>query len=178
MFGTFLKKKINENQVANIFINGLFDSIDKGFELVSQVINEDQGFIESPSIDANNINEFALIVLAGNITEIERQFEGAQSDKVLKLVYEKLAKVYGMSEIDMRNLIKEYRSFMNRINMPSKNTVYAMSKAIFFKYELNAFQDEYFRRMQVPNPLFLKRIDEMISHFLWNWDAFFKKYRF
>jgi hypothetical protein len=52
-----------------------------------------------------------------------------------------------------------------------------MSKAIFHKYKLNDFQDEYFKRMQAPNPLFLKRMDEVMSNFIWNWDAFFKKYK-
>jgi hypothetical protein len=31
--------------------------------------------------------------------------------------------------------------------------------------------------MQAPNPLFLKRMDEIMGNFIWNWDAFFKKYR-
>ena len=73
--------------------------------------------------------------------------------------------------------VREYQKFMNRINHPSKNMIYAMSKAIFFKYDLNEFQDEYFSRMQVPNPLFLKRMDAVVGNFLWDWDAFFKKYR-
>jgi hypothetical protein len=52
-----------------------------------------------------------------------------------------------------------------------------MSKAMFEKYKLNDFQDDYFRRMQAPNPLFLKRMDEVMANFIWNWDAFFKKYK-
>ena len=52
-----------------------------------------------------------------------------------------------------------------------------MSKAVFQKYNLNDFQDEYFRRLQAPNPLFLKRMDQVVVNFLWDWDAFFKKYR-
>jgi hypothetical protein len=31
--------------------------------------------------------------------------------------------------------------------------------------------------MQAPNPLFLKRMDEVMANFVWNWDAFFKKFR-
>jgi hypothetical protein len=31
--------------------------------------------------------------------------------------------------------------------------------------------------MQAPNPLFLKRMDEVMINFVWNWDAFFKKFR-
>ena len=38
--------------------------------------------------------------------------------------------------------------------------VYAMSKGIFDKYMLYNFQDEYFKRMQAPNPLFLKRLHD------------------
>jgi len=52
-----------------------------------------------------------------------------------------------------------------------------MSKAIFYKYKLNEFQDEYFKRMQAPNPLFLKRMDEIMVNFIWNWDAFSKKFK-
>jgi hypothetical protein len=52
-----------------------------------------------------------------------------------------------------------------------------MSKAIFHKYELYEYQDDYFKKMQAPNPLFLKRMDEIVSNFVWDWDAFFKKFR-
>ncbi|NBN99415.1 MAG: hypothetical protein EBV19_09305, partial [Flavobacteriia bacterium] len=61
---------------------------------------------------------------------------------------------------------------------PSKTTLYAMSKAVFHKYELNQFQDDYFKRMNAPNPVFLKRLDDLLNNFLWNWETFFKKYRF
>ena len=55
--------------------------------------------------------------------------------------------------------------------------IYAMSKGIFDKYALYDYQDEYFKRMQVPNPLFLKRMDEIVENFIWDWSAFLKKYR-
>jgi hypothetical protein len=116
-------------------------------------------------------------VISGNISLLESSFESNQAERVEKLIYQKLATIYELSELDIRNIIKEYRSFINRINMPSKNMIYGMSKAVFYKYNLNDFQDEYFKRMQVPNPLFLKRMDEIMGNYLWNWDAFFKKYR-
>jgi hypothetical protein len=172
-----LRKKLTENQVANIFINGMFDSIDKGFDLVVGVINDDTAFISAPSIREQEIHEFALVIITGNIIEIERQFEGHLSERILKLVYEKLAQMYKMETMEMHALIKEYKSYMNRVNIPSKTTIYAMSKAIFHKYGLNVYQDDYFKRMNTPNPIFLKRLDELMVNFLWNWDAFFKKYR-
>ena len=94
-----------------------------------------------------------------------------------KIIFEKLSKIYAIPEVDFTKMIREYQSFIAKVNHPSKNMVYGMSKAIFYKYKLNQFQDEYFRRMQAPNPLFLKRMDEVMSNFVWNWDAFFKKYK-
>ena len=177
MFNTILKKKLSDNQVANIFINALFDSVDSGWGEISTLINEDPAFVTSPEINNKNSGEFGLIVITANISLLESTFEVEQATRIERLVFQKLAKIYGMSELEFENLIRSYQSFISRINQPSKNMVYGMSKAVFHKYSLNNFQDEYFKRMQAPNPLFLKRMDEVMGNFVWNWDAFFKKYR-
>jgi hypothetical protein len=118
-----------------------------------------------------------LIIITANISLLESTFEVEQASRIEKLVFQKLAKIYGMGELEFENLIRSYQSFISRVNHPSKNMVYGMSKGVFHKYNLNNFQDEYFKRMQAPNPLFLKRMDEVMGSFVWNWDAFFKKYR-
>ncbi|HIP31751.1 MAG TPA: hypothetical protein EYG86_03225 [Crocinitomicaceae bacterium] len=177
MFGTILKKKVSDDKLANVFINGLFNSIDNGFPIVAESINEDPAFVYSPNIASTNSYEFSLIVFVGNISFLESAFEPEQADRVEKLIYDKLAKVYDMNVIEFKSLLKDYQSFINRLNSPSKNMLYGMSKAIFDKYTLYNFQDEYFKRMQTPNPLFLKRMDEMVENFVWDWDAFFKKYK-
>ncbi|HMW97277.1 MAG TPA: hypothetical protein PJ983_08500, partial [Flavobacteriales bacterium] len=59
--------------------------------------------------------------------------------------------------------------FMERVNHPSKNTVYAMSKTIFHKYDLFRFQDTYFRSMKAPNPIVLSRLNKLMAFCLWDW---------
>jgi len=177
MFGTIIKKKVSDDKLANVFINGLFSTIDNGFPVVAEFINEDPAFVKSPSIDSNNNYEFSLVVIAGNLSFLESAFDAQQADRVETLVFEKLAKAYEMPVYDFKKMIKDYKTLMCRLNHPSKNMVYAMSKGIFDKYLLYNYQDEYFKRMQAPNPLFLKRMDEVIENFVWDWDAFFKKYR-
>ena len=54
---------------------------------------------------------------------------------------------------------------------------YAISKGICGKYRLNDFQDEYFKNMKSPNPMLLKRLDEAMDNFIWNWDTFKQKYQ-
>lgn len=177
MLSAILKRKLSDNQVANIFINSIFDTVDNGFIEVAQLINEDVAFVISPQIPEKENGEFGMIVVVGNLSFLESTFEADQAGRVEKIIFEKLAKMYEMSEADFTKMIREYQSFITRVNHPSKNMIYGMSKAVFHKYKLNDFQDEYFRRMQTPNPLFLKRMDEVMANFIWNWDAFFKKYK-
>jgi hypothetical protein len=177
MFSTLIKRKLTDNQVANIFINALYDSIDNGFSEVAQLINEDLAFTTSPNIDKDNNGEFGLIVIVGNLSFLESTFDADQAERVESIIFEKLSKFYDLDANRFKIIVKEYQNFILRVNHPSKNWIYGMSKAVFHKYKLNEFQDEYFRRMQAPNPLFLKRMDEVMGNFVWNWDAFFKKYR-
>ena len=177
MFSTLIKRRLTDNQVANIFINAIFDSVDKGFEEVAQLINEDTAFSSSPKININNNREFGLIVIVGNLSYLESNFEADQTERVEKIIFEKLSKLYAIDVSSFKKLIKEYQSFISRVNHPSKNWVYGMSKAIFYKYKLNEFQDEYYKRVQAPNPLFLKRMNEIMVNFIWNWDAFSKKFK-
>ncbi len=177
MFGTILRKKISDDKLANIFINSLFNTIDTGFPVVAEFINDDPAFVRSPNIQPTDNYEFALILIVGNMSFLESAFDPEQADKVEKLVYEKLAKVYDMPVAEFKSLLKDYKTLISRLNNPSKNMIYGMSKAIFDKYTLYNFQDEYFKRMQAPNPLFLKRMDEVVENFVWDWDAFFKKYK-
>lgn len=177
MFNAIMKRKLTDNQVANIFINAIFDSVDSGWNEISSMINEDPAFVQSPNLNSKDSGEFGLIVITGNLSFLESTFEAEQAMRVERIIFQKLAKIYDMNELDFENLIRKYQSFISRVNHPSKNMIYGMSKAIFHKYRLNEFQDVYFKRMQAPNPLFLKRMDEVISNFIWNWDAFFKKYK-
>ena len=177
MLGTLIKRRLSDNQVANVFVNALLEVVDNGFKEVAALINDDAAFVASPNISSHEDGEFALIVIVGNLSYLESTFEADQAFRVEKLIFEKLGKLYGMSEQDFTKLVREYQSFMTRVNHPSKNMIYAMSKAIFHKYNLNEYQDTYFRRLSAPNPLFLKRMDEVVGNFIWNWDSFFKKYK-
>jgi hypothetical protein len=177
MFGTILRKKVSDDKLANVFINGIFSSVDNGFPVVAEFINEDPSFITSPGLAPNQSYEFGLVVIVGNLSFLESAFEPEQADRIESLVFEKLGKVFEMSTEEFKTLVKDTRSLIARLNHPSKNMIYGMSKAIFDKYKLYNYQDEYFRRMMAPNPLFLKRMDEVIENFVWDWDAFFKRYK-
>lgn len=177
MFGTLLKKRLSSNQFANIFINVIFDTTEKGFASISDIINNDKAFVHSPSIDSDNFEAFQMIILAANYNNLDKFFEPQDIKEIKDHIVEKLSKIYNVEPKKIIDAINHHYSFIRRVNHPSKNLVYGISKAIFFKYKLNDFQDEYFSRMQAPNPLFLKRLDNISANFIWDWEAFLKKYR-
>jgi|694.fasta_scaffold25737_8 hypothetical protein len=177
MLGAILRKKISDEQFAKMFVSLVLDSTERGFGDVAQIINEDNSFVKPPHLDPEDDGKFTLIVMAGNIKLLEKYFDNSKIAYINELIYSELAPVYDFTPEQMKLALNQYNSFMTRINHPSKNTLYAMSKAVFYKYELCAFQDEYFRNMQCPNPLFLKRMDEIMEKFILNWDAYFKKFK-
>jgi len=177
MLTMFSKKKLTENAIANIFVNSLIDLVDKGFEDVAVLIENDPSFAKPPVIDRTQSDPFLLILVAGNIAFIPKYFNDGQDRRIIELSMEKFADVYGMEKNEFAKLIKDYKDCMARVNHPSKNTLYAMSKALFVKYNLNKYQEEYFKMLNTPNPIFLKKMNEVMENFIWNWEAFFEKHK-
>lgn len=177
MLSILTKKKISEDKTANVFVNFLLTLADEGFPEVASFFNEDPEFATRPSISPGDSTEFLLIVFAGNLKFLSERFPDYQGARLNETILSKLSQALGNDKITLKKTISDYQSFMNRVNHPSKNTLYAMSKAIFHKYNLNPHQAEYFRNMNTPNPIFLKRLDEVVTQFIWDWDAFTKKYK-
>lgn len=177
MFAIFGKKKIKEDVVANIFVNSVLDTIDQGFPMVVDIINDSPEFVIQPNISAENKDGFTFIVIAANISFLVKNLDYSISDHMTSLVLEKFSQVFDVDEEQFGKAIKNYQEYLCKVNHPSKNTLYAMSKAIFGKYGLNDYQDEYFRNMKSPNPMFLKRLDEAMENFIWNWEAFNQKHQ-
>ena len=177
MLSFLLKKKVSEIQVANHFVNAIIQLVDNGFGDVAEIINNDPEFERSPNILAEDSDKFLLIVLAGNIALIPKHFTGYQDVRISEAVFKLLAEYFEVDKETLKAKIASLQKEFSRINHPSKNTLYAMSKAVFYQYGLNAFQEEYFRKMNTPNPLFLTRLNEIMSNFLWNWQEIQSEYK-
>ena len=151
MLGTLIKRRLSDNQVANVFVNTIFEVIDKGFKEVALLINEDTAFVKSPNIQDDQESEFTMIVLVGNISLLENAFDPEQATSIENLIFEKLSKIYDMQLEDFVKYFRDFQSYISRKNHPSKNMIYGMSKALFFKYVLNVFQGDYFKTLSLRN---------------------------
>jgi len=172
------KRKISENKVANILVNTLIEYCEKGFPEVAEVINNSPEFHESPNIDKEDYTEFLLILIVSNLNFVQTYLGPETAIHVNELVIEKFATIFETPPKELDEKLKEYKRFLTRVNHPSKNMLYAMSKGMFYKYNLNPFQnEEYFRNLTTPNPILLKRLDEVMGQFIFNWDDFVAKYK-
>lgn len=177
MLSFLTKKKITEDKLSQIFVTSTLKTCDEGFAEVALLITEDPEFASPPIIDPENSDEFLMIVIAGNLEYIPKYFTDYQDIRLLDKIHKKLAAALQLDLTDLKKLINHYQNYLKRVNHPSKNTHYAMSKAIFFKYNLNEYQQDYFRKMKTPNPIFLKRLDEIVANFIWNWEDIREKYK-
>lgn len=175
MLKTILKRKLSDDQIANVFLNVLVEATEKSFQDIVDGINEDVAFVAEPNLSPSEIEHFQFVVVAANISLVQSTFDAVHATQVERMVIRKMAGIFDSGVEEMSAKVKGYQSFINRVNHPSKNLVYGMSKAIFAKYELHNFQDEYFKSLAAPNPLFIKRLNEVTELFLWDWDAFFSK---
>lgn len=177
MLSIFGKKKLSDNQVANIFVNTMLETVEQGWPEVSAFISDSAEFVKSPDLDEDDYGRFLMIVIAANFCYIPKHFNSGHDSNIIKLSVAKFAEVFDLEVSDFARKVKEYKQFLSRVNMPSKNTLYAMSKAVFFKYNLNQYQESYFQSLRTPNPIFLKNLDEVMRNFIWDWNAFQEKYK-
>jgi len=173
----FGKKKITEEKLANVFVNAVLELVEQGFPAVAAEINESPEFLANPDVAEDDHDAFALIVLAANLMEAQRILGPGVDRRINALSLSKFANATGLASADLEREVRSLQSQMERLNFPSKNTVYAMGKVLFQRYDLFCFQDAYFREMKAPNPIILKRLNGLMGYFLWNWTEVNEQYR-
>ena len=99
----------------------LLEVIDNGFKEVASMINEDSAFDYSPDIAPTETDEFTMIIIVGNLVQLESHFDYNQAVSVESLIVQKFSNIYGMTENQFSELVSDYKSFISRVNYPSKN---------------------------------------------------------
>ncbi len=173
----FSRRKITEDTLATAFVSNPLEVVEKAFPDVAGLINEDPDFPKSPGIELSDDEQFLMIVLVGNIRLLSESFDPEMEDTLKDSIFDKCAYSMGMDRNEFIAIYKEYSDCLSRVNHPSKNILYSMARGVFYKYNLNHYQADYFRTLNTPNPIFLKRMNEVMNYFIWDWQAFFEKYK-
>jgi hypothetical protein len=177
MLGIFGRKKIGEEQLAQIFVNAMISMSQEAFPDIAEMINEDPDLIKSPELSPDGYVPFLFVIVSGNLKFLPKNLEGTNSTRVIAKIYENLAQKFDTSTSSIEQHIEKYQKEMGRLNYPSKNILYGMSKLFFHQYDLYPFQDDYYTRIQAQNPVVLKRIDSIVKAFVWDWDIIGEEYK-
>lgn len=177
MLTIFGRKKLTPERTAQIFSHHIIEVTEAGFPDVAGFINDSPEFVRNPDIQPNDFGKFLMVVIAGNYANLPQYFEEGQDKEIIAACNHHLANVFDMTPEVFSQTLKDYKDCMARANFPSKNVVSAMTKGVFLKYGLTDFQEEYFREMKTPNPIFLKNLGEVMKNFLMDWNAFNEKYK-
>ena len=174
----FGKKRISEDKLANVFVNAVLRLTEQGYPLVVEELRGSPEFVSKPVFGPGDDELFAQIVFAGNLLEAPKHLPPGTDHRLAQHAFSKFAPLMDSSAAELESETSSMQSFMSRINHPSKNTVYAMSRALFHQYDLFGHQtDEYFRDKREPHPVTLKRLNSLMGFFLWDWENFHEHYR-
>ncbi len=173
----FGKKKITEDKLSNVFVNAVLELTENGFPVVADEVNESPEFEVSPNINPADDARFAMVVLTGNLIEMERLLGPGLDRRIFALSISKFAQTLGRPGSELEEEVHALKSRMERLNFPSKSTARGMSAVLFREYDLFCYQDIYFREQRSPNPIILKRLTNLMGYFLWSWNDVMEQYR-
>ena len=171
----FVKKRVNHEMLASNFVNRTLHSIDETYNDFLDAIYNDTELISYPKLDYKDPTELMYLIIAGNMMFFERILSSHEENTICNSIVEQMSVVFDMKFNEMQEKLEKYSSFISRVNHPSKNILYGISKAVFFKFKLGAYQDEYFAQLNTPNPVFLKKIDNLVENYIWDWETIFEK---
>ena len=177
MFFNWGKKRLKCDEAARLFVHATLDSVEDTWTDVAGLIRESSHFELPPELEEGDAAPFLLVVLAGNLDFIPRYFEGGHDQKLIAAILEELSKELGLPSDQLATRINKVRDEMVRFNRPSKKTLSAMARGVYLAYGLNAYQEEYFRSLNVPNPRFLMQMEELLQNFIWDWKSFQEHYK-
>ena len=171
------KRKLTDEQVANIFVNTSFETVEMGWPEVASLLNMMPEFEKPPELHSEDYGKFLMIIVAANLSHVPKHFANGLDRAIIKRCVAKFARALGVPKDKFANKIKEFKSFMKEVNKPSNNSTTAMTRAVIYKYGLIECQDAYFRDMNVPNPIIQKALRDLMVSFIWDWDEISDNYR-
>ena len=170
------KNKVLAITAADIYVNLLNSVIDEGFIEIKDFINNNNNLDGNPNILDKDIDWFRNIIFLGNIYNLTSAFEENETIIMRGLILDALYK--DCSENDQPLAIERFLDYENYfIDLIKENDsiINAMAFALFEKYNINIHQGELFKRKNKPNPIFFNELQNLLKHFIWNWQDYLEK---
>ena len=134
--------------------------------------------MESPKIKHNQIEWFLYIVFSTNLHNLHYHFESNQLNRLRILVIDEFIESLEGREHDLTlEQINNYEEYIISLDSVISDLPKSMATAIFNKYGINNCQLDHFQKINTPNPIIIKSIEEATKNYIWNWPDFLEKYK-
>lgn len=178
LFSFIGKKRLKEQHVAKVFVSTINELAQDSFPTLSEFLNEVPELQSSPKIEKDQIEWFLYIVFSANLHNLKNHFEADQLNRMRILIIDEfIESLEGRNHDQTLSHINNYEDYIAGLNRSTGELPKSMATALFNKYDLNNCQVDHFQRMNTPNPIIIKSIEEATRNFLWNWVDFLEKYK-
>ena len=134
--------------------------------------------MESPKIKHNQVEWFLYIVFSTNLHNLNYHFESSQLNRLRILVIDEFIESLEGREHDLTlEQINNYEEYIISLDTVINDLPKSMATAIFNKYGINNCQLDHFQKINTPNPIIIKSIEEATKNYIWNWPDFLDKYK-
>ena len=177
-FSLFGKKRLKEQHVAQVFVGTINELAEETFPTLSEFLNEVPELMESPEIKPNQMEWFLYIVFSANLYNLKYHFESNQLNRMRILVIDEFIESLEGRDHDLTlEQINNYEEYISGLDRRLGDLPKAMATAIFNKYGMNDCQVDHFQKMNTPNPIIIKSIEDATQNYIWNWSDLLEKYK-
>ena len=178
IFSLLGKKRLKEQHVARVFVNTVNELAETAFPSVAEFLNEAPELETCPNIKKDQIEWFLYTVFSANLFNLKFYFEAEQLNRMRILVIDEfITTIQDRDQDIVLEHINIYEDYLKGLDRQFGDLNKAMAVAIFNKYNLSKCQVDHFQKINSPNPIIVKSIEEITNNFIWNWNDFFEKYR-
>ena len=171
------RKKITEAALARALTSGSIQAAEASFKEVLGHIKTCPHFEQEPVISDTHDGPFVLAIMTLNIAQISNHLDSGPDKRMAQEILHEFADATGSDVRTIGLMVKDCKDQMKKLNRPSKNLYYGLAKYIFHSYKLNQYQQDYFRDMSAPNPLFLKELNSILEPLVWDWEMILGEFK-
>lgn len=177
-FSLFGKKRLKEQHVAKVFVSTINELAEESFPTLAEFLNEVPELCENPKIKPNEIEWFLYIVFSANLHNLGKYFEVNQLNRMrIMIIDEFIESLEGRDHDLTLEQINMYEDYISDLENENNDLAKSIATAIFTKYGLNQCQMEHFQKMNTPNPIIIKAIEDATKNYIWNWNDLLEKYK-
>ena len=83
------RRKLTEEQVAALFVETTFETVEQGWPEIAAFLNASPVFIQRPNLDEEDYGRFLMIIVSANLQLIPKHFDSGIDRQIIQHICSK-----------------------------------------------------------------------------------------